>query len=171
MGPIITVYFPTVAILNGNLDVYLISLHTVYMCVYGPTSWFTHLLDPFLVEQTRRSSSLSLTLVSLRSLESCVCLGLTWMHTLDVLDDGLSQSNHDTSQSWPSHGRMGATWESPLDCLACGGHNLFSLSVLWHSPPLNLVIILNKILSVTIILLIITPSNNFVWLCLFRLNK
>ena len=51
MEPIITVYFPTVAILTGNLDVCLISLHTVHTCEYWPTSWFAHLMDLFLVRR------------------------------------------------------------------------------------------------------------------------
>ena len=41
--------FPTAAILTGNLDVYLILLHIVRTCEYGPTNWSTHLLGPFLV--------------------------------------------------------------------------------------------------------------------------
>ena len=51
MGPIITIYFPTTAILMSNLDVYLIFQHMVHTCEYGRTTWFTNLLDRFLVER------------------------------------------------------------------------------------------------------------------------
>ena len=59
----------------------------------------------------------------------------------------------------------------PLTVLCVGVTTYFLLVWLWHSSPLNLVIILDNFLGVTIISLIVTPSNNFLWLCLFRLNK
>ena len=37
-GLIISVYFPVTTIINRKLDVYLISLHIVHTCEYGPTS-------------------------------------------------------------------------------------------------------------------------------------
>ena len=42
MKPIISVYFSTANTLSGQLDVYLIFLHTVHMCEYGPTGQFAH---------------------------------------------------------------------------------------------------------------------------------
>ena len=92
VGPIITVNFPTVAILNGQFG-YVLNFPT-----HGPHErvWTYKLVckspRPLSGRQAQPSSSLSLTLVSFQTLESCVCLDLTWVHTLGVLDDGLSSS-------------------------------------------------------------------------------
>ena len=71
--------FLTAAIISGQLNVYLIFLHTAHMCKYGSTSQFNHLLGFF------KSSGHSLVGVDVGHIRNSDCHGSSIVNIMIVV--------------------------------------------------------------------------------------
>ena len=75
MRPIITVYFPMAAILNGQFECVLF-LPIVHTCKHGPTSQFAYLLRPFLVGRAFFGSCWWRTPVRNNNRHNCIMINI-----------------------------------------------------------------------------------------------